>query len=75
VALVRLTVVPNAAEADMLSGLLETAGIPSEVRATDAGGGSWSASAGGWVEVLVEESDLEEAQTLLAAPEDTDPPS
>jgi hypothetical protein len=73
VAPVRLTVVPNASEADMLAGLLETAGIASEVRATDAGGGSWSASAGGWVEVLVEESDLEEAQALLTAPPDPDP--
>jgi Putative prokaryotic signal transducing protein len=70
VAQTRLTVVPNAAEADVLAGLLRTAGIPCEIRPTDAGAGGWSASAGGWVEVVVDESDLEAAQSLLAAPED-----
>ena len=64
-ALVRLTAVPTAGEAEVLAGLLRTSGIECEVRVSDATVGVWSAGAGSWHEVLVEEDDLAAAQALL----------
>lgn len=65
--LVRLTVVPNEPEAEMIRALLATDGIESMQRPTDFGAGAfdgWSPS--GPREVLVNASDLEAARELIA---------
>jgi Putative prokaryotic signal transducing protein len=57
---VRVTVLRDATEAEMVCGLLRTAGIEASHRhavSTD--------EFGGWTEVLVAESDLEAARELL----------
>jgi Putative prokaryotic signal transducing protein len=65
--LVRLTVVPNRAEAEIVCGRLRTAGIPAFHRDTNI-----SANLGGarpmwvdWQEVLVRQDDLANAQALI----------
>jgi len=64
---VRLTVVGDELEAEMLCGLLRTNGIACMSRRTDLAAGMADAgtSMGGPREILVEEERLEEARTLL----------
>jgi hypothetical protein len=66
-AAVRLTVVGNEPEAEMLCGLLRANGIACTYRTTDLAAGMADASAaiGGPREILVEEEQLEEARKLL----------
>ena len=64
--LVRLTLAANPAEAELIRSLLETEGIESMRKQTDFGAGSMDGFSGGQQEVLVEESDLETAQALIA---------
>ena len=65
--LVRLTVVPNEPEAELIRQLLATAGIESLQRPTDFAAGAFDGwSAGGPREVLVAASDLETARELIA---------
>ena len=64
--LVRLTLVGNPVEAEMMASLLKTEGIESMWKQTDFGAGSMDGFSGGQQEVLVEESDLEAARTLIA---------
>jgi hypothetical protein len=66
-----LTVVASAAEADIVSGLLATAGIDSSYRDTEAIESSLEDfTAAGPQEIRVREEDLEDARELLAAPPD-----
>ena len=63
--LVRLKVVASQGEADVIRGLLETAGIECAARATGPyveGGGGF----GGWREILVDADDLDAARRLVA---------
>jgi hypothetical protein len=64
---VRLTVVGNELEAEMLCGLLRTNGIACMSRRTDLAAGMADASSaiGGPREILVEEEQLEAARKLL----------
>jgi hypothetical protein len=65
---VRLTVVPNEPAAEMIRSLLATNGIESMQRPTDFGAGAFDGwSPGGPREVLVNPSDLDAAQELIAA--------
>jgi hypothetical protein len=66
--LVRLTLVPNEAEAELLRGLLATEGIDSMQRQTDVSAGALDGwAAGGMREVLVRAADLESARALIAS--------
>jgi hypothetical protein len=65
--LVRLTVVANPAEAELVRSLLETEGIDSLVKQTDFGAGAMDGYSGGQQEVLVSASDLQAARALIAA--------
>lgn len=56
-------------EAEIVEGLLASAGIAASIRADDAGGAYPFVLSGG-AQVLVDESDAEEAAQLLAAPAD-----
>ena len=69
--LVRLTVVPNQSEANIVCSLLRVNGIDTEERPTDASVGALGGPfEGGWREILVREADLDAAQELLdGAPE------
>ena len=67
--LVRLTVVPNPVEAEMIRSLLTTEGIESLVKQTNFGAGSMRGMAGGQQEILVNAADLESARELLAPQE------
>jgi Putative prokaryotic signal transducing protein len=71
--LATLTVVRNETEAELVSALLRTAGIPSFHRQTNAGAGFGDGMPQtGAHEVLVEAADLERArETLAAEPEST----
>ena len=65
--LVRLTIVPNEPEAEMIRGLLATEGIESMQRKTDFAAGAWAGlPAGGPREILVYAGDLEAARELIA---------
>jgi hypothetical protein len=66
--LVSLTVVPTEQEAELVRGLLATAGIPALIRVTDFAAGAWDAATAGAGprEVLVRAADLETARDLLA---------
>ena len=66
---VRLTVVPDEGEAEILCRMLREEGIRCAHYRTNAssGGSDASASFGGWREVVVLESDLEQARALLTA--------
>jgi hypothetical protein len=66
--LARLTVVPTEQEAELVRGLLATAGIPALIRVTDFAAGAWDAATTGVGprEVLVRASDLDAARELLA---------
>ena len=64
--LVRLTIVPNETEAELVQGLLATAGIESMHRMLDFAAGAWD----GWAvagarEVLVHAGDLAAARELI----------
>jgi Putative prokaryotic signal transducing protein len=64
--LVRLTVVPNEPEAEIVRQLLATAGIESMHRPTDFAAGALDGwAAGGAREVLVRAGDLEAARELV----------
>jgi hypothetical protein len=64
--LVRLTVVRNETEAEVVRNLLATEGIESMQRPTDFAAGALDGwAAGGAREVLVRASDLDEARALV----------
>ena len=64
---VRLTVVADGMEAEIVCGLLRSSGIACNQRQTDIAVGAWDAvGAGGPREVLVAPGDLEEARRILA---------
>jgi hypothetical protein len=66
--LVQLTIVPTAAEAELLCALLRTEGIECDHRATNLGVGAMDGVPGGGPrEVVVAEESLARAQELLAA--------
>ena len=67
--LVRLRVVANELEAEMVRSLLSTAGIESLQRYTDFGAGAYDGmpSGGGPREILVHASDLEAARELVGS--------
>jgi Putative prokaryotic signal transducing protein len=64
---VRLTVVANELEAEMIRSLLSTAGIESIQRYTDFGAGAFDGmpSGGGPREILVHANDLDAARELI----------
>ena len=64
--LVRLTVVANPVEAELIRSLLGTEGIESIRKQTDFGAGTMDGFSGGQQEILVEEKDLETARELIA---------
>lgn len=64
--IVRLTVVSNEIEADVIRSLLQTEGIESTQHRTDYGAGSTDATgSGGSREILVRAEDLETATALI----------
>jgi hypothetical protein len=66
VAPVTLTVVPNELEAEVICGALRANGIACNYRKTDmAAGWTMGTVAGGPVEVLVDESDLDAARNVV----------
>ncbi len=65
-ALIRLTLVANPAEAETVRGLLQTEGIESVRRQTDFGAGTMDGFSGGQQEILVEEADLDTARILIS---------
>jgi hypothetical protein len=67
--LVRLVVVRNVPEGEMVRALLADAGIESLLRVTDVGAGAMDGLAtGGPQEVLVRADDVERAREVLDAP-------
>ena len=67
--LVRLRIVANELEAEMIRSLLSTAGIESLQRYTNVGAGAYDGmpSGGGPREILVHASDLESARELVGS--------
>lgn len=67
--MVRLTVVPDEGEAEILCRMLQAEGIRCTHVRTNAGSGGSDASAtfGGWREIVVHPEDLDEALALLPA--------
>ena len=67
--LVRLRIVANELEAEMVRSLLATEGIESLQRYTDVGAGAYDGmpSGGGPPEILVHASDLETARELVGS--------
>jgi hypothetical protein len=67
--LVRLRIVANELEAEMVRSLLSTAGIESLQRYTDVGAGAYDGmpSGGGPREILVHANDLEAARELVGS--------
>jgi Putative prokaryotic signal transducing protein len=64
-------VVPNPAEAELLCGLLRSAGIQCTYRLTNQGAGAFEGIPGvGAQEVVVRADDLESAREVLAQSED-----
>jgi hypothetical protein len=65
--IVRLTVVPDEGEAELLCRLLRLEGIPCGHRTSDlgVGGNDGGYSFGGWREILVDENDLTSAREVL----------
>jgi hypothetical protein len=71
-----LQIVATESEADLICGLLETAGIESEHRQSNFGAGAADGMpTGGPREVLVSEADLPAARELLAQSQDPDSPA
>ena len=64
--LVRLTLVANPVEAEMIRSLLSTEGIDSIRKQTDFGAGTMDGFSGGQQEILVEEKDIVAARELIA---------
>jgi len=62
---VRLTVVPNQVQADLICNELELEGIEAMRRPTNFGAGTMDGFSGGQQEILVREEDLERAQELI----------
>jgi hypothetical protein len=64
---VRLTVVPDEGEAEMLCRMLRLEGIPCGYRGSDlsVGGSDAGYAFGGWREILVDDNDLARARELL----------
>ena len=70
---VRLMVVADSMQADVICGLLRTEGIACDHRHTDMGAGAGDAiGTAGPREILVPSEDLARAQELFAAPVDRD---
>jgi hypothetical protein len=69
VELVRLTLVANPVEAEMIRSLLSTEGIESLRKQTNFGAGSMDGYSGGQQEILVHPRDLEPARELLGPQE------
>jgi Asp/Glu/hydantoin racemase len=67
--LIAIGTYPTRDEAEIVEGLLASAGIAASIRADDAGGAYPFVLSGG-AQVLVDESDAEEASQLLAEPAD-----
>jgi Putative prokaryotic signal transducing protein len=65
--LVRLTVLANPEEAELVRSLLDTEGIEALVKQTNYGAGTMNGYSGGEQEILVRTTDLEGAQALIAA--------
>jgi hypothetical protein len=65
--LVRLTIVRNEMEAELLCGLLRTEDIECDHRSTNFGVGTMDGLPGGAREVLVAADDLDRAREILAA--------
>ena len=67
--LVRLTVVPNEPEAEIVCGMLRVNGVMCSFRKTDIAAGAWTEgfARGGPVEILVQADDFAEARKLLSA--------
>ena len=65
IALVRVTLAANPAEAESIRGLLQTEGIESIRRQTDFGAGTMDGFSGGQQEILVSPEDLERARELI----------
>ncbi|MEP6909440.1 MAG: DUF2007 domain-containing protein [Actinomycetota bacterium] len=63
--LVRVTLVANPVEAELIRSLLKTEGIESIRKQTDFGAGTMDGFSGGQQEILVEENDLEAARELI----------
>ncbi len=63
---VRLAVVPNQAEAELIRNQLDLEGIESMRRPTNFGAGAMDGWAGGQQEILVREEDLARAQELIS---------
>jgi hypothetical protein len=68
---VRLTIVPNELEADLVCSFLRGQGIRCGHRVTNMGAGGWDGvpNAGGPREVLVDPADLDVAREALASAE------
>jgi hypothetical protein len=67
--LIAIGTYPTRDEAEIVEGLLASAGIAASIRADDSGGAYPFVLSGG-AQVLVDESDAEEASQLLAEPAD-----
>ncbi len=69
---VRLTIVHDLLEAEVLCGLLLANGIGCWHRGTDVAAGAFGGLPTGWnhIEVLVDEARLEDARAFLAEPHD-----
>jgi hypothetical protein len=67
--LIAIGTYPTRDEAEIVEGLLASAGIAASIRADDAGGAYPFVLSGG-AQVLVDEADAEEASQLLAEPAD-----
>jgi hypothetical protein len=65
--LVEVTIVPNAAEAAVVCGMLRANGIKCGYRQTNFGAGSMDGMPGGQQQVLVSEADASKARELLAS--------
>lgn len=66
---VPVTTVADELEADVVIGLLRSAGLECGFRATGAEDSAFEGIGGGRVEIIVHPSDLETAREILAAPE------
>lgn len=63
--MVGLTVVPNAAEAEVVCGMLRENGIAATYRQTSFGAGTMDGLPGGPQEIFVSEGDVEKARALI----------
>jgi hypothetical protein len=68
---VPVTIVPSETEAEIVCGLLRSAGIECSYHQTNVGAGALDGMPGGAQEVVVPARDLERAREVLAAPPET----